>query len=61
MVQLLGVPVAFQEDLGWVPGTPLDVHNHVTPVPEDLAPSSGFHGHCMYMVQRHMQSRHSHR
>lgn len=36
---------ALSEDLGYIPNTHTVAHNHVTPVPDDSAASSGLHGH----------------
>lgn len=44
-----------QENLGLVPNTHLTAYNQssVTPVPGDLAPSSGLCRNCMHMVSYH--------
>lgn len=53
MVQWLGTLAAFAKD----PGSVLNSLSHneklLGPIPEDLAPSSGHHEHCMHVVHRH--------
>ena len=47
---------ALLEDPGFVPSTHMEAHSSpgatTAPVPGDFMPSSGLHGHCMYMVHR---------
>jgi hypothetical protein len=50
MAQHLKMSAALAEALGLVTSAHSTVHNHVLiPVPEDLMPSSGLHGHYMHM------------
>lgn len=50
-------------DLGSVPRTYMGTHNPLlTPIRNDLTPSSGFHGYCMHTVHIHAgKNTHTHK
>lgn len=54
MVQWVGALAAFTKDPGSVHNTRIPKQLKLLgPIPEDLAPSTGLHEHCMPVVHRH--------
>ena len=57
---MAGSLAAFLENSGLVSSTHIRAHKlSVTPVLEDLMPTSGLYGHCSCMVHRQMQIKYS--